>query len=242
MSWYRPLAALAAFAATALLIFAGDARASLEPDTGLSHAALYGATAIFRRDLATFPQWQDAMARAKAERSDDRICTSAHERGCVPREWHDLIATIKGQPLMTELATVNAAINRHPYVPTWQNWHRTMYWETPFEFLERGGQCQDYAIAKYLALHEAGLGDDAIRMLVVRDTALGVDHAVLVAYVDGTPYLLDNLHAAIRPASRAPEYRPYYAISLSGYWMYFGGHSMVAQANPYRWQGTLSRW
>ena len=36
-------------------------------------------------------------------------------------------------------------------------------------------------------LHEAGLGDDAIRMLVVRDTALGVDHAVLVAYVDDTP-------------------------------------------------------
>lgn len=211
------------------------AKAAYEPTATTRQAPFDGATAVFSHNLDVFPQWRDAMARANAERGENQVCASLKEKGCEPAEWHDLVAKVRDLPLMAKLETVNAAINRHPYVTTWQNWHRAMYWESPFQFLRRGGQCQDYAIAKYLALREAGVGDDTIRMLVLHIASLDVDHAVLVAYVDGKPYLLDNLNPTIVPASSVADYRPYYAINESGYWTYFGGRSMFAENRTYRW-------
>jgi len=189
-------------------------------------AASYGSATIFHPDTAAFPQWTDVMRRAAQELRAKRVCAAAVDSGCVPAEWRTLIDSIAGLPLMAKLEAVNRAFNAQPYVTAWQNWHRQSYWETPFEFLARGGQCEDYAIAKYLALRAAGVGDDVLRVLFVRDTDLGVDHAVLLADVDGQPYLLDNLDPRIRPAAMVTQYRPYYAINQSGYWTYFGGRSM----------------
>ena len=38
-----------------------------------------------------------------------------------------------------------------------------------------------------------------MRMVVLRDTAINLDHAVLAVYVDGEPQLLDNLRGDIVP-------------------------------------------
>ncbi|MGH6967682.1 MAG: hypothetical protein ACREEL_03240 [Stellaceae bacterium] len=66
-----------------------------------------------------------------------------------------------------------------------------------------------------------------MRVLIVHDTDLGVDHAVFMADVAGTPYLLDNLNPRIVPVADAPQYRPYYGINLSGYWTYPTGRGMA---------------
>ncbi|HZL60432.1 MAG TPA: transglutaminase-like cysteine peptidase [Stellaceae bacterium] len=220
-----------ALATLVLFVLPAESFAARSPATEGGASALYGTGEIFSANVAQFPEWTDAMARAERELAPARRCEAgrgaAGQAGCGPPEWRDLIAEVRSLPLMAKLTRVNDAINRHPYVPTVQNWHRAMYWETPFEFLARGGQCQDYAIAKYLALREAGVPDASMRMLVLRDTALGVDHAVLVATVDGEAYLLDNLRPEIRPEARAPEYRPYYAINLSGWWLYAGGRNIL---------------
>lgn len=191
-------------------------------------AAVYGSDAVFHRDTAAFPQWTDVMRRAAQELRAKHVCASAVDSGCVPAEWRALIDSITGLPLMAKLETVNRTFNAQPYVTASQNWHRPSYWETPFEFLAHGGQCEDYAIAKYLALRAAGVGDDSLHVLIVRDTDLGVDHAVLLADVGGRSYLLDNLDPRILPAAMVTQYRPYYAINQSGYWTYFGGRSMFA--------------
>src|SRR5205814_2600424 len=53
-------------------------------------------------------------------------------------------------------------------------------WTSPLATLAAGaGDCEDYAIAKYVALREAGLGDRDLRLLVVRDRKLREDHAVV---------------------------------------------------------------
>jgi len=214
--------------ATAICSLSSAAHAALEDVSAAPDARLYGSAAVFHRGTETFPQWTNVMRRAAAETRSNRVCAAAVENGCVPAEWRALLETIAPLPLMAKLETVNRAFNARPYVPAWQNWHRTSYWETPFEFLARGGQCEDYAIAKYLALHAVGVGDDVIRVLIVRDTDLGVDPAVLLADFGGQSYLLDNLQPRIVPAALATQYRPYYAINLSGYWTYFGGRSMFA--------------
>lgn len=210
----------------AMLALPNAARATWNDPLIVPRPTAYDSTTVFHADTSAFPQWTDVMRRAAEELRRPPLC--AGSATCVPAEWRTLADEIAGKPLMTQLAIVNRTLNALPYVTAWQNWRRVMYWETPFEFLARGGQCEDYAIAKYLALHAAGIGDDVIRVLIVHDSDLGVDHAVLMANVDGTPYLLDNLNPNIVPAADAPQYQPYYGINLSGYWTYLAGRNLAA--------------
>lgn len=193
-----------------------------------AHAPLFGSREVYSQSTWQFKQWTDMLSRADAEFQDaQHICTSLNDTHCVPAEWQALIDQIKGHDLREQIDIVNQAMNRHPYVTTMQNWHRPMYWETAFEFLRYGGQCQDYAIAKYLLLRAAGVPADQMRMVVLRDTAINLDHAVLAVYVDGQPQLLDNLRTDIVAASSVSDYRPYYSINENGWWYHFGGQAMT---------------
>lgn len=218
---------LMSFTVLAMGALAAPATTRAAPADHAKDAPLQG-DIVFDGSMAGFPQWPDSMARAAQELHYTAVCIRVGERSCTPQAWRELITRLDRLPLMAKLETVNRFINRYPYVPTWQNWHRSPYWEAPFEFLARGGQCQDYAITKYMALHATGVSDAQIRVLILRDTDLGVDRAVLLADADGVSYILDNLNANIVPAAQDPQYRPYYAISLSGYWKYLGGRSMLA--------------
>ena len=53
--------------------------------------------------------------------------------------------------------------------------------------------CEDYAIAKYVALREAGVEAADLRFLLVRDRLAG-DHAVLGVRYEGRWLILDNRH------------------------------------------------
>lgn len=199
------------------------------------HAPLFGSSEVYAPSTWRFKQWTNMLARADAESKDaQHVCASRHDTHCVPAEWQDLIDQLRGLDLRQQIAIANRAINRHPYVPTTVNWHRSMYWETAFEFLRHGGQCQDYAIAKYLLLRAAGVSAKQMRLVVLRDTVLDLDHAVLAVYVDGEPLLLDNLRDDIVPASSVSEYRPYYSINENGWWTHFGGQAMTRVAANYR--------
>jgi predicted transglutaminase-like cysteine proteinase len=66
-------------------------------------------------------------------------------------------------------------------------------WATPLMTFDAGaGDCEDYAIAKYVALRQAGLGDEDLRLVIVHDRQVGQDHAVVAARVDGHWLILDN--------------------------------------------------
>jgi predicted transglutaminase-like cysteine proteinase len=66
-------------------------------------------------------------------------------------------------------------------------------WSSPLATLSSGaGDCEDYAFAKYLALSEAGMAPTDLRFVIVRDTRLRQDHAVLAARLDDRWLVLDN--------------------------------------------------
>lgn len=70
---------------------------------------------------------------------------------------------------------------------------RADVWTTPLATLAAGrGDCEDYAIAKLVALREAGMNDGDLRLLVVHDPMTHDDHAVAAARLDGRWLLLDN--------------------------------------------------
>lgn len=160
---------------------------------------------------APAPQWTDVLARHGRAAADPTA---------VPSEWRRLVAALGGLDLRARLERANAEINRVPYARSEQNWSRRDYWETPFELIAGSGQCQDYAVAKYLLLRATGVPASDLRVVVVQDREAGLAHAVLLAYLDGRAMILDNQIPGVVPAARVAHYEPLYALSEDGWWIY----------------------
>jgi predicted transglutaminase-like cysteine proteinase len=171
-------------------------------------------------NLGSFRRWNEVIARFDQQRRDPAAACSLATAACPREQWARLVAALRGLPLRERVLHVNAVLNRVPYVPAQRNWGVAGYWETPYEFLARGGQCQDYAIAKYLALEESGVSTDALRFVVAYDRLSGLDHAVDVVTVDGAQLVLDNQVQDVTPAMGNQRYRPYYALNDRGWWAY----------------------
>jgi predicted transglutaminase-like cysteine proteinase len=229
------LALLAAFAFAAPPA-APEAVAGAFPAAGRERDAaprqvlgLFGTREIYSPDIAAFDKWTGMLARFRLEQAKaQRGCATKAE--CEPAEWRQLLGELHGLDLRAKLDRVNAVVNRHPYVASQRNWGESNHWETPFEFLRKSGQCQDYAIAKYLLLRAAGIPAAQLRVLVLRDTLLGLDHAVAVAYVEGDALLLDNQIGAVVPADSVRHYQPYYSINEAGWWLHVGPNARYASA------------
>ncbi len=147
-------------------------------------------------------------------------CADGVWKACEPQEWARLVRELRGLPLRDQVERVNAAFNRHPYVSSFKNWGEISHWETPFEFLHKNGQCQDYAIAKFMMLRALGVPNEKLRMVVLHDTVLRLDHAVVVAYVGGEALMLDNQISRVVPVSQVHHYRPYYSTNETGWWLH----------------------
>lgn len=120
-------------------------------------------------------------------------------------------------------------------------WKQADYWATPLETLAQGaGDCEDFAIAKYLTLIELGVSESRLRLVYVR-AQMGEQapqaHMVLAYYSqpDAEPLILDNLLRSIQPASRRTDLTPLFSFNAAGVWV---------QGNPTVQSGAdrLSRW
>jgi len=193
--------------------------------------ALFGAGEVYSPDNSAFGKWNGMLARFRAEQQQALTsCHTAAAESCEPLAWRGLLDEIAELDVRAKLERVNVAVNRQPYVPSLSNWGESNHWETPFEFFAKGGQCQDYAIAKYLLLRAAGVPAEELRVVVLRDVRLGLDHAVTVVYVDGAALMLDNQRRDIVPVTEIHDYRPYYSINEQGWWLHRGAAARYAAA------------
>jgi predicted transglutaminase-like cysteine proteinase len=94
-------------------------------------------------------------------------------------------------------------------------------WSSPLVTFYRGaGDCEDYAIAKFVALREAGIPADDLRIVILRDIIHGEDHAVAAARLDGRWLMLDNRRMTMIEDSYVRNYRPLFVIDQSGIMSY----------------------
>ena len=90
-------------------------------------------------------------------------------------------------------------------------------WSTLIEFLRRGGDCEDYATAKYQLLRLFGIPADELRVVVIYDRAEREHHAIVgVANVDGKAVLLDTDNQTYRRRPRM--YQFVYALNEDHIW------------------------
>jgi len=181
---------------------------------GIARSSLFGTTEVQSLNLNTFPKWSDALARFAEE------LRSCAEPDCRIDEWNRLVSSLRGRDVPTQLRLLNAYVNRHPYVDDRINWHQPDYWATPLQFLARSGDCEDFAIAKYLVLRELGTALDDMRIVIVQDRARGVAHAVLAVYIEGRALILDNQRNDIVAADRISNYVPVYSLNERGWWLH----------------------
>ena len=84
------------------------------------------------------------------------------------------------------------------------------HWQTLGEFLARGGDCEDFALAKYFLLREFGIPASDMRVVVAFDRSVGEHHGLLVVRrtdAEGAWLLdTDNRTHRRKPASIRYEY------------------------------------
>jgi predicted transglutaminase-like cysteine proteinase len=141
-------------------------------------------------------------------------------RHCVSPEWTAFLATLKGRPAREQIEAVNRWTNARPYVEDIANWMIPDYWETPGEFLARGGDCEDFAITKYFSLVRLGFAPQDMNIMVVSDTRQHNFHAVLTVRLDGATLVLDNFLPEVTTRERLAWYKPIYAVNAQGWRMY----------------------
>jgi len=206
---------------------------ALIPGAALATPATLFGTAEFRAaSLAGLPQWRDTLARIEDERTTYAVCRrdadACPSRGV--RAWQSMIESQRGRAPMAQLRTVNRFLNGWRYKTDAENHGRRDYWATPLEFLRRSGDCEDYAIIKYVTLRELGFDADRLRVVVVRDTVREIAHAVLAVYLDDDVYILDNLSQAVLAQEDVTRYVPYYSINERSRWAHVSpNHTLVSQ-------------
>ena len=115
---------------------------------------------------------------------------------------------------------VNAMMNKKKYIVDNKNWGKSDYWATPVEFMSRGGDCEDFAIAKYAALRALGVPENRMRLLILQDQKKNMPHAVLVVYSEKGPMILDNQIKAMQSASSIKHYKPIFSINREAWWLH----------------------
>lgn len=174
-------------------------------------------------DLSAFTKWADMLSRHQWEEDHaDRPqpCRVSADFSCPRDRWQNLIRELEGRPVAEQIAAVDAFFNAVPYVEDVANWGVPDYWATPREFLERGGDCEDYAIAKYFTLKALGVDPAAMRLMVVEDLNLRMPHAVLAVRLDDGVVVLDNQAARPMNAATVDRYRPIYSINQEAWWLH----------------------
>lgn len=133
-------------------------------------------------------------------------------------EWARLYDSLQGRPIMDAVRGVNHFFNNWPYVDDKDVWGMEDHWATPREFMRLGGDCEDFAIAKYFALRELGIAPDSMRIAGVWNRQQGRGHAVLLVLVELDVWVLDNLEDEPVPLDDMTHYVPQYYVNESSIW------------------------
>jgi predicted transglutaminase-like cysteine proteinase len=145
-------------------------------------------------------------------RSNDSECPAA------ARGFLQIIEQGRKRQGRARIGEINRAVNLsiRP-MADWMQHGIDDVWSAPLAtFASGAGDCEDYAIAKYVALREAGTVADDLRLVIVRDVRRNADHAVAAVRFEGEWLILDNRHLALVNAAEVPHFSPLFVLDHRG--------------------------
>lgn len=136
--------------------------------------------------------------------------------------WQRIVENNQHKTEIEKLNIVNDFFNKNSFVSDSEHWNQTDYWATPIEFLStKAGDCEDFAIAKYITLLALQVDNKKLRITYVKASSINQAHMVLTYYEspDATPLILDNLVGTLEKASDRPDLIPVYSFNGEGLWL-----------------------
>ena len=188
---------------------------------------LFG-TVEFRSPIKNLPKWE-RVRDSEIKRPTfipGGLDLNVKNSNVIPR-WNALRDKIKDAPIADQVREVNKFFNQWPYKTDMEVWGLEDYWTTPREFIEKSGDCEDFAISKYYALRELGVPADRLRVAAVKDTIRNLGHAVLIVYMNDDAYVLDNLTNLVLSHKKLTHYAPQYTVNEEFLWRH-----VVPKATP----------
>jgi len=154
-------------------------------------------TEPFAGDVAT--KWRVVESEIDREQQVLARCRSQEACPVVAKNLADIVAEGAGRSGLARIGLINRAVNLYITATSDEaQWGVADHWSSPFETLQtQRGDCEDYAIVKYVALLQAGLSRDDVKIVILRNLLPKEDHAVVAARVDGQWLILDNRHLAL---------------------------------------------
>lgn len=147
-------------------------------------------------------------------------------------KWHSVVSRETKNPFafknhtktlskidpLKALSAANSYINSVKYVSDEKNYNSEDYWATPTEFFKNGGDCEDYAIAKYFLLIQSGFDPRTMYISVGRNIKRNEIHAVLIVKVNNEFYILDNDVEYVYNSKTNRHFQPIYFVNKFGMW------------------------
>ena len=136
--------------------------------------------------------------------------------------WKKLIVNHRGQGVQLQLSKTNDFFNQFYFQSDLELTGEADYWKSPDELIvDGGGDCEDFAIAKYFTLLAMGVPMDRLRITYVKAIRINQAHMVLTYYSkpNAEPLILDNLESKILPASKRPDLYPIYSFNGESLWL-----------------------
>ncbi|MBL6929786.1 MAG: transglutaminase-like cysteine peptidase [Rhodospirillales bacterium] len=185
-------------------------------------ASFFNSKEVRSKNMKPFKKWTAAVKRYSSEKGTAKktkgSCKSKKFNKCHYETWIKFLVSIKKKDKLTQIKAVNKFMNKSRYITDKNNWGKKDFWASPGEFMARFGDCEDFAIAKFMSLRLLGFKNSEIRVVAVKDLNLKVGHAILVAFVDGKTYVLDNQIKQVIAAERVRHYQPVFSINTKYWW------------------------
>lgn len=181
----------------------------------IKYPELFGTHETRSNDTSAFKKWMVMIDRFAAPLQSNAPVSEG------VAEWRKEILSLKDLPRREQVKRVNDFLNKIEYVDDRSVYGENGYWNaTPERFFSGGGDCKDYAIAKYVSLRALGFTDRELRVAVVQDTIKNLAHAILIFYSGGEGYVLDNQNKKIEPIEAVNRYQPYFSINETAWWLH----------------------
>lgn len=175
---------------------------------------------VAQDSMEYLPQWLAALERHVILDVPEGQCADGLFNSCHLKNWLAFLASLKDKSREQQLDEVNRYANQKSYVIDLDNYGAEDYWAIAKEFLYNGGDCEDYAITKLFSLRWLGYSSNDLRLLIVQDTNLRVQHAVLVVFEKGQVLVLDNQSQQVLSQEKILHYVPLYSVNEKQWWLH----------------------
>ena len=156
-------------------------------------------------------KWEELQPRIRSD--EDTLATCRSNKNDCPAAASGFLRIIEQSRKhqgRARIAEINRAVNLGiKPMADWVQHGIDDVWSAPLATFAAGaGDCEDYAIAKYVALRDSGTLSDDLRLVIVRDVRSSLIHAVVAVRFEGEWLILDNRHMVLVNAAEAHHYSP----------------------------------